>query len=125
MFQKNTSLPARPPIPSREEIMDDLAHASPNDVFHLEAEKVLEFPGADYTDDLPEIGKDGESNEISECKNPHQSYVKVASFVEKSNSLEKYLAEVEKKKSNLKILEETLLADIAKVEEELKKRSET
>ncbi|GFU50064.1 uncharacterized protein NPIL_399681 [Nephila pilipes] len=125
MFRRKTTLPARPSIPSREEIVDDLTQATTNDVvFKMEIDN---FSQSD-TDDIISIAenlKDLDSVEHKEYQNPHQAYIQVASFVEKVNQLEKYLIGLRKDKENLKHMKENLLSDIAKVEEEVKKRSET
>ncbi|PRD36091.1 UNVERIFIED_CONTAM: hypothetical protein NCL1_09686 [Trichonephila clavipes] len=118
MFKRKTALPARPPIPSREEIIEDLTQATTNDVvFKLERESSL----SDNDDgiDIPESLKDVDSVGDKEFQNPDQSYIMVAAFVEKANQLEKYLIELEKSKEKLKIMEENLLSEIDKVEEQI------
>ncbi|GFR07137.1 uncharacterized protein TNCT_99651 [Trichonephila clavata] len=124
MFRRKTTLPARPPIPSREEIIDDLTQATTNYVV-FKLERKLSLSDNDDAFDLPENLKDADSIGDKEFQNPDQSYIMVAAFMEKVDQLEKYLIGLEKSKEKLKLLEENLLSDIAKVEEEVKKRSET
>ncbi|KAF8792685.1 hypothetical protein HNY73_004255 [Argiope bruennichi] len=126
MFKRKTTLPARPPIPSKDEIIDDLTQATPDDVvFKIDPKDKLFILDAHDINDLPEDLNDSGLKDQTEFLDPHQAYIKVASFMEKMNHLEKHLSELEKNKNNLKILEENLLSDITKVEEEFKKRSET
>ncbi|CAL1286883.1 unnamed protein product [Larinioides sclopetarius] len=125
MFKRKTALPARPPIPSKDEIVDDLTQATPDDVvFKIDPKTKLNLSDVHGMISLPDL-KDPAPRDQSDDLDPNQAYLKVASFVEKMNHLEKYLTELERNKNNLENLEESLLTDIAKVEEEFKKRSET
>ncbi|GFQ77546.1 uncharacterized protein TNCT_478881, partial [Trichonephila clavata] len=72
--RRKTTLPARPPIPSREEIIDDLTQATTNDVV-FKLERKLSLSDNDDAFDLPENLKDADLIGDKEFQNPDQSYI--------------------------------------------------
>lgn len=114
MFRRGTSLPARPTIPSKDEILEDLQNASQDDVIYEYSEENVANAGVThskkaYDDDDYEFDEDITS----------ASYLKIDSFLEKINSLKNNLITLKEQKTNLKNLEDNLLQDMSRIKKEL------
>ncbi|GBN70506.1 hypothetical protein AVEN_121749-1 [Araneus ventricosus] len=78
MFKRKTTLPARPPIPSKDEIVDDLTQATPDDVvFKIDTKNNLYVSDIHGMNDVPGDPKDSGPRDQSEDLDPNQAYLKV------------------------------------------------
>ncbi|XP_054724607.1 uncharacterized protein LOC129234604 [Uloborus diversus] len=113
MFKKKAYLSARPPIPGREEIMDDFANASADDIA---------FKPPDKNQQLSISEK---SHVDSKSKNEYLSssdaYSKVDTFIQKIHLLNNEISLLEKQKESLKQLEESLTKDMDSMKKEMGK----
>uniref|UniRef100_A0A2L2YAZ0 Uncharacterized protein n=1 Tax=Parasteatoda tepidariorum TaxID=114398 RepID=A0A2L2YAZ0_PARTP len=121
MFQRKANLPTRPSIPSKEEILEDLSSANLDDVvFKIETETnfIDDNEGLNGTKESDDNHQKG-SNPI---ESPDQAYEKISSFVDKMNNLEERLLTLKREKESLSKLEESLIADMSKIQKELLKK---
>ncbi|KFM69656.1 hypothetical protein X975_21083, partial [Stegodyphus mimosarum] len=118
MFKRKTNLPARPPIPTRDEILTDLTNAEPNDIVFISKNKKEVLPAdVEYITNANQEEDVSASDQYGSQKSG-QAYMKVLSFIEKINHIEKHLIALEDYKKHLKLLEENLTEDVLRMEKE-------
>ncbi|KAG8197725.1 hypothetical protein JTE90_001647 [Oedothorax gibbosus] len=124
MFKKKASLPARPPIPNKDEILEDLSRATSDDVvFNHIDENLALITGEAVTSNSPsERNENSDSLEQKEPKDQFHNYKQITSYVGKVENLIKSEEEIKNNRDGLQNLTKDLIQDMTKIKEELKKQ---
>ncbi|XP_023234434.1 UPF0449 protein C19orf25 homolog [Centruroides sculpturatus] len=96
MFKKKSILPERPSPPSIEEMLEDLSFAKPDDVLLISP------------DSSSKVGKHVDNLSSKVLDDYNLSYLKVKTFVESCNTLEKILPNLQRENEQLKMLKNEL-----------------